>query len=65
MSKMSRSLGLGHSPGSGGAKLALSGTVATREDEKVWQRVRLHDCGVISGSERRGVAGELLAVWRG
>jgi hypothetical protein len=62
MSKTSRPLGLGRSPGSGGAKLACGGTTATWEDEKVRQRVRLCYCGVVSGGERRDAVGELLAA---
>jgi hypothetical protein len=45
--------------------LACGGTAAAREGEKVWQRVRLHDCGTVSGGEWCGVAGELLAAWSG
>jgi hypothetical protein len=31
--------------------MAHGGTTATREGEKVWQRVRLRDCGVVSSGE--------------
>jgi hypothetical protein len=45
--------------------VARGGTAATREDEKVRQRVHLHDYGTASSGERCGMAGELLAARRG
>jgi hypothetical protein len=36
--------------------VARGGIVAAREGEKVRQRVRLRDCGAVSGGERRGSA---------
>jgi hypothetical protein len=36
--------------------MARGGTVVAREGEKVRQRVRLRDCGVVSSGERRGSA---------
>jgi hypothetical protein len=36
--------------------VARGGTAAAREGEKVRQRVRLRDCGAVSGGEQRGAA---------